>query len=273
MLASHMDKVEQALLARSKIPGGAGHPSNIGTPRETFINEFLATHLAENVGVGSGEVIGADSKPGEKRNQIDVVIYRRDYPRLEFAEGVHAFLVESIVATIEVKSRLDQRAVRQASEAARSIKLLNQSLVRYRSFSAGYLPPAPLAFAVAYDGPANMQRVHSWVNAAAKDLGFEYPDMPPRGVDRQKVASAALDGVFLLGKGSIHFDNFPIGLLDDATRAEQPTPKWTIINSSTGNLLLLFLLLTTASSGVSGWRLNPLAYLKDFSVSDPVFEP
>src|SRR5712692_83027 len=104
MLKSHVDAVEGSLLETSKIPANSGHSIHKGTPREAFIRQFLEGHLSERVAVGTGEIIDANSKPKEQRNQIDIVIYKRDYPRLDFGGGINGFLVESVVATIEVKS-------------------------------------------------------------------------------------------------------------------------------------------------------------------------
>jgi len=45
MLKSHMDAVEEQLIATSKIPANSGHSLHKGTPREAFIKEFLQKHL------------------------------------------------------------------------------------------------------------------------------------------------------------------------------------------------------------------------------------
>ena len=107
MLKSHIDTMENHLLAISQIPANAGHPLHKGTPREAFIKEFLASHLGEGVAIGTGEIIDANSGPNERRNQIDIVIHKRDYPKLDFGGGISGFLVESVVAIIEVKSTLE----------------------------------------------------------------------------------------------------------------------------------------------------------------------
>src|SRR5438552_3739809 len=104
MLKSHLEAVERQILATSKIPANSGHTLHKGTPRESFVKEFLEGHLSERIAVGTGEIIDADSKPNEHRPQVDIVLYKRDYPRIHFGGGIHGFLVESVIATIEVKS-------------------------------------------------------------------------------------------------------------------------------------------------------------------------
>ncbi|MDP9352175.1 MAG: hypothetical protein M3P51_11610, partial [Chloroflexota bacterium] len=102
----------------------------------------------------------------------------------------------------------------------------------------------------------------------------------------------SLDGVFVLGKGSLYFNNVPLGFpqpdmsahgitdahLDQlgqwlALQHPEHTDKikrminrefrWVTVQSSTGNLLLLFLFLTMAVSGLEGSILNPEAYTKN----------
>lgn len=120
MLYSHMKAVEEHLLAISKVPANSGHSLHKGTPREAFIREFLEKHLNSTVAIGTGEIIDSRSKPNEQRNQFDIVIYKRNYPKLDFGGGVSGFLAESVVATIEVKSTLDKAGIEQAVRAARA---------------------------------------------------------------------------------------------------------------------------------------------------------
>ena len=197
MLYSHMQAVEEQLLAISKIPANSGHSLHKGTPREAFIREYLEKHLNSTVAIGTGEIIDSRSKPGEQRNQFDIVIYKRNYPKLDFGGGVSGFLAESVVATIEVKSTLDKAGIEQAVRAARAAKALKKNEVK--SFSSGYIPPSILSFVVAYDGPAKMETVHAWVKEVYSSNGISEPKLPPN--DRAAVAGPALEGVFVLGKG------------------------------------------------------------------------
>src|SRR5947209_3872606 len=129
LLQSHFAAIENHLLAQSKIPANAGHSLHKGTPRENFIKEFLEGHLSEYAAVGTGEIIDANSQPKERRNQIDIVIYRRDYPKIRFGKDIHAFLAESVIATIEVKSLLTKEELEGAMSVARTIKSLRRNLM------------------------------------------------------------------------------------------------------------------------------------------------
>lgn len=265
MLTAHMNAVEDHLLAISKIPANSGHSLHKGTPREAFIREFLETHLNSTIAIGTGEIIDSQSQPCGKRNQFDIVIYKRNYPRLDFGGGVNGFLAESVVATIEVKSTLDKLGVEQAVRAAHNAKALKKNVVT--SFSSGYIPPSVLSFIVAYDGPARMETVHNWVKEVYQAEGIVEPDMPAEG-DRSNIPGPALEGVFVLGKGFLNFDNAPYGFVDPDLRKTHPQIRWAIANTERGNLLSLFLLLTVATNSLQGAWLNPLPYLEKFKVFD-----
>lgn len=87
MLKAHLEAVEQHLLAISRIPTNAGQMLHRGTPREAFVKEFLIGHLSARLAVGSGEIIDASSLPRKQRNQFDIIIYRADYPKIDFGGG------------------------------------------------------------------------------------------------------------------------------------------------------------------------------------------
>lgn len=259
MLFSHMSAVEDQLLATSRIPANSGHTLHKGTPREAFIKEFLESHLPTTLAIGSGEIIDSVSKPANPRRQFDLVIYKRNLPKLDFGGGISGFLAESVIATIEVKSLLDKAGMSQAMTAAQEAKKLRKSEVW--SFSAGYIPPAILNFVVAYDGPQKMETVLNWIGELESDLGISPPPLP-LGEERFKTASASIDGVFLLGKGFITFDNFPTGFFNDSVRKSNPMIKWVAASTTHGALLWLFHMLTQASMNISGTFLNMVPYMK-----------
>lgn len=263
MLKSHMDAKENALVALSRVPANSGHSLHKGTPREAFIREFLESHLPESLAIGTGEIIDSASRPNEQRNQFDIVIYRKSYPKLDFGGGVSGFLIESVLATIEVKSTLSQVELERAVRAARNAKALTPNTVT--SFHAGYIPPKVLNYVVAYDGPAQMTTVYNWLPPIHQKLGVNVPNLP-QGEARLAISSPSVDGVFVLQRGFIYFDNVPFGFGTDQMRQTQPAIKWLYADSSSGNLLLLFLFLQTAAANIEGRWLNPLPYIATFNV-------
>jgi hypothetical protein len=266
MLRAHIKAVEDHLLAISKVPANSGHSLHKGTPREAFVKEFLQGHLSEKVAIGTGEIIDADSLPGQQRNQIDIVVYKRDYPRLQFGGGVSGFLVESVVATVEIKSTLSKEDLRSSMLAARNVKLLKPNLIN--SMTSGYQPPTVLSYVVAYDGPAKMKTVHGWLKEISVSDGIEFPELPGDPNLRLAVASPSVDAVFVLGKGFLQFGNAYTSFFQEAALAKDAEVKWALVDTADINLLLLFLNLTAAVSGTSISWLNQFAYLKSVTVED-----
>lgn len=224
MLRAHFAAKEQKLLAQSAVAAGAGHPVHKGAPREAFVREFLEEHLAHQIAIGQGEIIDGSSEPGEKRPDIDIVLYRSDYPRLTIGGNVSAFLAESVIATIEVKSSLTSDELEHAITTAVWIKGRPRSVVPV--MSAGYQAPGIACFVVAYDGPANMHTVKSWIAPIHQSLGIIEPPLGPTRAQRMSTAAPAVDGIFVLGKGYVVFDNSPINGVTDEMRVSQPNAKW-----------------------------------------------
>lgn len=260
MLEAHFDAVEATLLQTSQIAANAGHTLHRGTPRENLITNFLSTHLGANVAIGTGEVIDHLSMPRDTRNQFDIVIYRNNYPKLDFG-GVTGFLVESVVATIEVKSLLDEAAVLQACSAAANLKKLEPQSVRYATF--GWIPPKPLSFVVAYDGPARMETVRSWKNKACEHL--DLPEDRWNEKDRLTKAGHSIDAVALLGRGIYTNCNSP------SFNSADPRAQAFMWEGARGSLLYFFLALQQATMGMEGANLNTVPYLHGHSFNGQFF--
>lgn len=264
MLKSHLDAIEKTLVTQSGIQNITGHTLHKGTPREIFIKEFLENHLPRIVSIGTGEIIDANSRPGQQRNQYDIVIYKNSYPKLDFGGGISGFLIESVVATIEVKSTLTEEDLKQSIKAARNCKQLQPNTVS--SFHTGHIPPKPINFLIAYNGPASMDTVYGWIPKIYQSEGITSPNLPIEPKQRIQQASPAIDGVFVLEKGFLYYDNISTGFATKEDRETNPNLKWYFADSKTGNLLLLFLFLQCATQNLEGKWLNPIPYLSHFQV-------
>lgn len=265
MLKSHIDRKEEALIAEAKAAANSGHPVNKGTSREAFITGFLRNHLASTVDIGTGEIIDANSQPGQSRNQFDVVIYKRNYPKLDFGGGITAFLIESVIATIEVKSTLTSNDLENAIKAAHNAKQLVPNVEW--SFRSGHVPPKVLNYVVAYDGPVSMSTVYGWIKSAYQKLEIVQSELSQDAIERGQQSSESIDGVFVLHKGFLYFDNTPISFSTQQHQQQNPTSKWIYANTLNGNLLLLFLQLLGATANHEGKWLNPLPYAQSLSIS------
>ncbi|MCE7054716.1 hypothetical protein LZF95_08530 [Algoriphagus sp. AGSA1] len=251
-----MAAIENNLFSIAQIPANSGHTLHRGTPRETFIKEFLEGHLSANVAIGTGEIIDSNSQPREPRNQFDIVIYKKNYPKLDFGGGISGFLAESVIATIEVKSILISNAINQSLEAAHNAKLLIPNVER--SFQAGWVPPKILNYIVAYNGPAQINTVHGWILNSHRKFGVSFPSWTQK--NRLKTPGTALDGVFILNKGFIVLDNTPLTL----RRQNEPARGiYTMSDCLNGSILMLFLMLQQACDNIDGAWLNATPYLRN----------
>lgn len=206
MFAAHLAAQEDRLLVTSRIPANAGHTLHRGTPRENLIANFLESHLGSHFAIGTGEVIDSGSKPREPRNQFDIVIYRNNYPKLDFGGGIHGFLVESVVATIEVKSLVDKAGVDQAVGAALALKKLTPRRNRVAAF--GWIPPKPVSFLVGFAGPASIDTVTNWHREVRDARGITDPEWTKE--TRTSIAVPGLDGICILGLGAEYACNTPM---------------------------------------------------------------
>lgn len=248
-----MNALEASIIQKSQIPANSGHTLHRGTPREIFIKEFLQGHLSENVAIGSGEIIDANSLPRQPRNQFDIIIYKKNYPKLDFGGGISGFLIESVIATIEVKSLLDQAAIDQSVQAAHNSKNLTANISS--AFSTGWIPPKVLNFVVTYKGPAQMQTTHTWISNAHKKANIPLPSWMPNS--KITTPGTSLDGVFVLHHGFVKLDNTPLTL-----NANNHPGTHIVCNSQKDNLLMLFLSLQEACNNIHGAWLNPLPYIQ-----------
>lgn len=265
MLVSHINAFEHQLLASSRIPAGAGHSLHKGTPREHFIRNFLETHLGEHLAISTGEIIDCDSKPSESRNQFDIVIYKKNFPKLNFGGDIFGFLAESVVATIEVKSFLDKDGLANAIKAASNAKRLKRPTSD--GLEAGYQPPSILSYVVAYGGPSSMDTVVGWLPEIHASAGIAFPMLPPLLGARVKTTCPSVDGVYVLGHGFLQYDNMPATYITDEHRQANPF-AWSYATRNEGSLLALFLALTMAGSGTFVGSFNPIPYMKTFKVRD-----
>ena len=197
MLRAHFDTMEKILLAASRIVVGAGHDLHKGTPREMFVRDFLSIHLASNIGIGSGEIIDSESTAGAQRRQIDILLYQHSFPRLHFGAGLNAFLSESVIGIIEVKSRINKAALRQAIRTTRETKALKRHISNY--------PPVIYSYLVGYFGPASMNQIYTWLAEIHSERQILGPNLPSEIEERVATPSPSIDVVIVLGKGLLYY--------------------------------------------------------------------
>jgi hypothetical protein len=115
--AAALQRFGAALLETSAV----SHSGIKGTKREDAFRDFIAERLPKRYGVASGEVVDQFNTAGP---QLDVLIY--DQTRnFSFSDGqIHVLPAEALLASIEIKSKLDSNEIRRSCEAARRLRAL-----------------------------------------------------------------------------------------------------------------------------------------------------
>ena len=225
MLLSHINAIEKILIAQGAAAQNAGHPNLRGWPREWFIRDFLENHLPSNLEIGHGEIIDQDSVPepaqGEYRPEVDIVIYRRDLPKIAYSRDNTAFLSEGVLATIESKSVLTKEELSKACKSSNAHKSLKRTPPLH---TLGELPPENiLSYVIAYDGPANVKTVADWLPEIMEELNITVEKM--------------VEMIVILGKGVIWQKN-KVSVIPES---DIPVDRqWVYFEQSEKNLFLLF---------------------------------
>ncbi|MCA9305185.1 MAG: hypothetical protein KDA16_01535 [Phycisphaerales bacterium] len=118
ILNQWFDELGAELRQRATRAGLMGHPTLTGDAREFFVKEVLQSFLPDCLSVGTGRVFGANHAPSK---QVDVVVYDSRYPALRIKNGTAMYPIEGVIATIEVKSRLDATELRGALDNCLSV--------------------------------------------------------------------------------------------------------------------------------------------------------
>lgn len=105
------------------------HGGEIGSAREAIIKQVLKKFLPAQYEIGTGEIVSSD---GSRSRQIDIVIARKDFPALRLPSGSKVYLLESVLATIEVKSKLTKENLFSALDNCMSVSSLNPNVVKGR---------------------------------------------------------------------------------------------------------------------------------------------
>lgn len=265
ILHQHFENIESFLLAQSKIPSISGHTANKGRPRESFIASFLEKHMSSKISIGTGEIINFASYVGEQRNQIDIVLYHNDYPILNLGGDVDIFLKESVASIIEVKSILDKNGLEQCISTTKKIKELDDNY-SYQS-KIGYKLANIQSYLIAYDSKKSLSTIYKWIVELNKKYDITISEnLPKNGIERVNIKNYSIDGIFVLGKGFIYFDNQPISVIPDRYYKSRPEMQWILCNQNTGNLLNLFLFLSNCISVSLNAPIDFTKYLKHYRI-------
>jgi len=93
--------------------------------RDNFIKTVLEPFLPVSFAIGSGHVIDS---AGQSSSAQDIIIYRRDFPQFNLPGNQNIFLYESVLATIQVKSKLLKKTLFDSLDQCASMAELDPSI-------------------------------------------------------------------------------------------------------------------------------------------------
>lgn len=98
------------------------HQGEKGRGNENILRDLISRFLPKKYGVGTGIIIDSE---GNQSKQIDIIIYDIEiYPSLLSLTSLHLFPIDMVYATIEVKTTLNKKTVKESLENIKSTKEL-----------------------------------------------------------------------------------------------------------------------------------------------------
>jgi len=176
VLSDHFGKVKRKLLEYSNHFDIANHGDIKGYGREALVQEFLSTHLPDQVEYLSGEILDEDDR---RSGQIDVILQSKQQPKVPLLENFHLAFSDGVISVVEVKSNLTTQHLTAALDQFRKIKSLKRNIVLDKGPSAAKLETIPCVI-FAFKGPQKNTLINS-INEYAKtnsiSLNAFCPDM------------------------------------------------------------------------------------------------
>ena len=246
LLQEHFERIGRRLAAEGEAAISFDQGTNRGQIREAFIRELLSHNTSPLTGIGTGEIIHPGSRTDQRRRQLDVVIHNNRYPKISMATGIDLFFIETVSSFVEIKSRLRKDHIRQAALVAKEIKAHVQLDGQHFNPNGMVDNPRPYSFVFAYDGPANIETLLSWMKEISSEDDYGLDRLRSTdGSRREYFNHLFVDGVFVLGKGFVCLDSLPFeSRLQAASRHNRPMTRDHIwVYATDSELILLWMLI------------------------------
>jgi hypothetical protein len=152
------------LHSEAQLAGLLDHGTLIGMAREFFVSRVLRSVLPPTLHFGTGQIIAAN---GDYSSQVDVVVYDGRYPVMETQPGHGLYLIDGVVAAIEVKSEITGEKLRGALDNCHAVN---------RMFAPGKFPQTYVfGFKCGLSIDTCATHVREWWNVIEKT---EQPTLP-----------------------------------------------------------------------------------------------
>lgn len=120
------NSVSKMLNADYDMSSLANHKTIIWGSRESALIDILKKFLPRNIVIWKWEIIDSENN---KSKQMDIIIYRSDFPVIDIWWESNIYLIEGVLATIEVKSTLNEVTLFDALNNWKSVKNLRPSIL------------------------------------------------------------------------------------------------------------------------------------------------
>jgi hypothetical protein len=159
----------QAAIDAARAVTGIGHRGLKGQLREIVIRDLVRPLFPSDIGLGTGEIVAAfDKRPSQ---QQDVVIFDRSIVPPLLLEGTTGiFPIESVLSTIEIKTKLTALELKSSIDSAKQLLSMEYLPGEYNALDEPIqlastvrgLIPAILAFDsdLSQSGKTELERFH-----------------------------------------------------------------------------------------------------------------
>lgn len=268
LIQAHFARIAKRLQAEGAAARSFDHGTNRGQIREAFIREFLRHNTSPLTGIGTGEIVHADSKSEDQRNQVDVVIHNNRYPKISLAAGIDLFFAETVSSFIEVKSYLKKDHLRKAAQTAKRIKQVVR--VKHQNFNPRGMVgnPRPYSFVFSYDGPSRIETVLGWMKEIADEDDYGIRELRNTPAERRNYFNHFfIDGIFVLGRGYVCLDVLPFESVLQSTvqTGDTVSTEYIWIYEKENELPLLWILINELSERYLWNNISLVEYLGVFN--------
>ena len=120
IIQNYSTSIISGLFGKIQSLSGLKHNLTKGELRELFVNEVLKSFLTDQFGIGSGIII---NQAGLQSHQNDILIYdNRVLPPFIKQQNIGVFPIESILAVIEVKTKLTKGSLLETESKFKSLR-------------------------------------------------------------------------------------------------------------------------------------------------------
>ncbi|RPI84334.1 MAG: hypothetical protein EHM34_03785 [Nitrosopumilales archaeon] len=171
LIQKHSSAIIRGLSEKISALSDLNHKLSKGELRELFVSNILKSFLTEQFSIGTGVII---NQAGYQSNQTDIIIYdNRILPPFIKEQHIGVYPAESVIATIEVKSRLTNVEILKAEKAAHKLKneIYAQKYSIYKDF--GLFKPlcAIIGFyGIGSKALVDSEKGKSWLNENIKNI-------------------------------------------------------------------------------------------------------